>query len=167
MERWGIQLSLAHSSGKSGNIRKSPYCCRRLHRAVCWAVPIPRGSSSVLHTSISCSLVFSFLWKPFWLPCVCIYFLSGSVHDSSTAGRRSKGRAGLLRRSFPCFPPPFWAAFSAKLSLGKEPCAGLQDWTCCMPIIWARCHLAEEVCHGCPLPVPWDRDQNPSPSIKW
>lgn len=111
MERWGIQPSLAHSSGESGNRHKSPYCCRRLHRAVCWAVPIPWGSSSVLHTSISCSLVFSFLWKPFWLPSVCIYFLSGSVHDSSASGHRSKGRAGLLRSSFPCFPALIWAAF--------------------------------------------------------
>lgn len=71
----------------------------------------PTRASSTLHTHSSSSPVFSFLWKPFWLPCVCIYFLSGSVHDSSTAGWRSQGRAGLPRSCFPYSPALFWAAF--------------------------------------------------------
>lgn len=79
----------------------------------------PTRASSMLHTHSSSSPMFSFLWKPFWLPCVCIYFLSGSVHDSSTAGQRSQGRAGLPRSCFPYSPALFWAAFWKRV-----PCRG-------------------------------------------
>lgn len=102
---------LANSFSKSGNVRNSRCHGRQLHRAARWEVPVPHGTESVLHTYSSSSPMFSFLWKPFWLPCVCIYFLSGSVHDSSAAGRRSKGRAGPPGSSFPRFPALFWAAF--------------------------------------------------------
>lgn len=157
MERWGIQPSLAHSSGESGNSHKSPYCCRRLE--LCAELcPSHEGAAPCCTPASAAAQCFLFCESHF--DCHLFAFISFPApymtHLHQDRGARAE--LGCWGAPFPASQPCF-GQLSAKVSLGKEPCAGLQDLTCWVPIIWTRCHLTEQVCQGCPLPVPWDRDK--------